>query len=62
MHDRDQTQSEKPTKKAGPLGLSKRTHAIIFVISVAIEIVLVVIFGASLWQGAQWLWGWMTGR
>ena len=48
-------------KKTGPFGLSKRTHAIIFVVSVIIEITLIAIFGVSIWQGAKWAWAWLTG-
>ncbi len=57
----DENAPEEPPKKTHLLGLSKRTHAIIFAVSVAIEIAIVIVFGASLWQGAKWAWAWLAG-
>ena len=54
----DESEPEQPARKTGPFGLSRRTHAIIFAVSVAIEVTLIAIFGVSLWQGAQWAWNW----
>ena len=62
MAGSSEERNDPPPKKAtGPFGLSKRTHAIIFVISIIIEIALVALFGVSLWQGAKSAWAWLTG-